>query len=104
MQDNRPLLAVSGHAGARIVSDCHCPKAAADNDDEWTNNPMSKTDVKSIKVIKRNDLTPLCCHCDKELTEVYSNTEGLGFVVGKDVMYFCPHCLKVLGFAQSRMI
>ena len=65
---------------------------------------MNKTDLKKLNVVKRNDLTPLCCHCSKELTEVYSKTEGTGFIVGKDVMYFCPHCLKVLGFAQSRMI
>jgi hypothetical protein len=65
---------------------------------------MSKIGVKPFNVIKRNDLTPLCCHCSKELTEVYSKTKGSGFVVGKDVMYFCPHCRKVLGFAQSRMI
>ena len=65
---------------------------------------MSKTDVKPLKVTKRNDLAALCCHCEKELTEVYSKTKGPGFVVGKDVMYFCPHCRKVLGFAQSRMI
>jgi hypothetical protein len=60
--------------------------------------------MKSLNVVKRNDLTPLCCHCSKELTEVYSKTKGSGFIVGKDVMYFCPHCKKVLGFAQSRMI
>ena len=65
---------------------------------------MSKIGVKPFNVIKRNDLTPLCCHCSNELTEVYSKTKGSGFVVGKDVMYFCPHCRKVLGFAQSRMI
>ncbi len=65
---------------------------------------MGTTDMNSLNVVRRNDLTPLCCHCDKELTEVYSKTKGTGFVVGKDVMYFCPHCRKVLGFAQSRMI
>jgi len=30
--------------------------------------------------------------------------KGSGFVVGRNVMYFCPHCMKVLGFGQSRMI
>ncbi|MEJ2256713.1 MAG: hypothetical protein P8X98_06840 [Woeseiaceae bacterium] len=65
---------------------------------------MSKANQNKLNVIKRNDLTPLCSHCSKELKAVYSKTQGTGFVVGKDVMYFCPHCLKVLGFAQSRMI
>jgi hypothetical protein len=57
-----------------------------------------------MTIVKRNDLTPLCSHCDKELTEVYAKSSGTGFVVGKDTVYFCPHCSKVLGFAQSRMI
>jgi hypothetical protein len=65
---------------------------------------MSNTNRKPLNIIKRNDLTPLCCHCSKELTEVYSKSSGTGFVMGKDTMYFCPHCSKVLGFAQSRMI
>ena len=57
-----------------------------------------------LKIIKRNDLTPLCYHCDRQLTEVYSKSSGSGFVVGKDTVYFCPHCSKVLGFGQSRMV
>ena len=57
-----------------------------------------------LKIVKRNDLTPLCCHCERRLTEVYSKSSGPGFVVGKDTVYFCPHCSKVLGFGQSRMI
>ena len=65
---------------------------------------MSKSKDRSLNIVKRNDLTPLCSHCDKKLTEVYSKTSGTGFVIGKDTVYFCPHCSKVLGFAQSRMI
>jgi hypothetical protein len=65
---------------------------------------MSNARAKPLNIVKRDDLTPLCCHCDKELTEVYAKSSGTGFVIGKDTMYFCPHCSKVLGFAQSRMI
>ncbi len=65
---------------------------------------MGNNSNRPMNIVRRNDLSPLCGHCGKELTEVYSKTKGTGFVVGKDVMYFCPHCLKVLGFAQSRMI
>ncbi len=57
-----------------------------------------------FSVVKRDDLVPLCPHCGQELPEVYMKTKGAGFVEGKNVMYFCPHCLKVLGFGQSRMI
>ena len=65
---------------------------------------MSDAEAKPFTIIKRDDLTPICCHCSKELTEVYTKTRGTGFIEGKNIMYFCPHCMKVLGFAQSRMI
>jgi hypothetical protein len=65
---------------------------------------MNKAKTAPLNIVKRNDLTPICCHRGKELTEVYSKTKGTGFVEGKNVMYFCPHCMKVLGFGQSRMI
>ena len=57
-----------------------------------------------FSVVKRDDLVPRCPHCAQELAEVYMRTKGSGFVEGKNVMYFCPHCHKVLGFGQSRMI
>ncbi len=59
---------------------------------------------KEFNVVKRDDLSPLCSHCSQELTEVYVRSKGLGFIEGKNMVYFCPHCLKVLGFGQSRMI
>lgn len=65
---------------------------------------MSPAAEKPINFVKRNDLTPLCCHCGKELTEVYHKAKGAPFVQGTNVIYFCPHCLKVLGVGQSRMI
>ncbi len=65
---------------------------------------MAKPVGKPLKFVKRDDLTPLCPYCSKELTEVYAKSQGSGFIVGKNTMYFCPHCSKVLGFAQSRMI
>jgi len=61
------------------------------------------TDVP-FNVVKRDDLVPLCPHCGEKLPEVYVRTKGLGFVEGKNVVFFCPHCSKVLGFGQSRMI
>ena len=36
--------------------------------------------------------------------EVYSRAKGVPLGQGRTLMYFCPHCLKVLGFAQGRMI
>ena len=49
---------------------------------------------------------PICPHCGKAVTiesaqkdsrdEVHKEVEGL---VKKEVMYSCPHCDKILGFA-----
>jgi len=60
--------------------------------------------TKKLEITKREDVTPICPHCEKELDEVYVKTKGAGFVEGKNVLFFCPHCSKVLGFGQSRMI
>jgi hypothetical protein len=57
-----------------------------------------------FNVIKRDDLVPLCPHCARELNEVYVRGKGLGWIEGRNVVYFCPQCMKALGFGQSRMM
>ena len=59
---------------------------------------------KPFNIVKREDLAPLCPHCEEELTEVYKKAKGIPFVQGTNIVYFCPHCRKVLGFAQGRMV
>ncbi len=59
---------------------------------------------KPFTIVKREDLSPVCPHCEQELTEVYSRSKGIPFVQGTNVVCFCPHCQKVLGFGQGRMI
>ena len=61
---------------------------------------MSK---RAFDGVERDDLLPLCPHCGKELTEVYRKSRGAGIFVGRNIVFFCPHCRKVLGFGQSRM-
>ncbi|MFO7768509.1 MAG: hypothetical protein R6W82_06110 [bacterium] len=39
-----------------------------------------------------------------ELKEVFARSKGAGFIEGRNIVYFCPHCHKALGFGQSRMI
>ena len=65
---------------------------------------MRRAGARPLKVVKRDDIAPVCPHCEKDLTEIYAKSQGAGFIMGKDTMYFCPHCSKVLGFSQSRMI
>jgi uncharacterized protein with PIN domain len=62
---------------------------------------MSK---KPLEIVKREDLLPLCPHCEQELAMVFTRTKGVPFVQGANVVYFCPHCRKVLGFGQGRML
>ena len=59
---------------------------------------------RPFTLVKREDLSPVCPHCGEELIEVYTRARGVPFVQGTNVVYFCPHCLKVLGFGQGRMI
>lgn len=59
---------------------------------------------RPFAVVKRNDLAPVCPHCERELNEVYAKAKGVPFAVGTHVVYFCPHCQKVLGFGHGRMI
>ena len=58
---------------------------------------------KPFSVVRREDLVPLCPHCQQELTEVYTKAKGIPLVQGTNVIYFCPHCLKVLGFGHGRI-
>lgn len=59
---------------------------------------------KPFNVVKRDDLVPLCPHCAKDLNEVYARSKGMGWIEGRDIVYFCPKCKKALGFGQSRMM
>ena len=62
---------------------------------------MSKVD---FNLTTREDISPICPFCEKWLDEVYVKSKGLGLLQGKNVVYFCPFCSKVLGFGQSRMM
>jgi hypothetical protein len=56
-----------------------------------------------MDVVERNDVNPICPHCEQQLDVVCVNSKVKmpGFF-GRDwgQVYFCPHCLKVLGFAD----
>ena len=58
---------------------------------------------QKMEILEREDLLPVCPFCEAELRHVYRKSKGAGLLVGRNVVYFCPHCRKVLGFGQSRM-
>ena len=46
---------------------------------------------------------PRCPFCEMELDRVLFQKKGAGFIWPVNVVYFCPHCKKVLGAGQSRL-
>lgn len=64
---------------------------------------MTQTAEAPWALVDRPDLVPLCPHCDAELHEVYRHGAGVALAQGRTLVYFCPECRKVLGFAQGRV-
>lgn len=62
------------------------------------------TQTAPFNVVEREDLTPICPHCEAHLAEIYSRRRGVPIGQGRSVLFFCPSCRKVLGFGQERMI
>ena len=58
----------------------------------------------AFAVVDRDDLRPICPFCEQEFAEVNAQGKGTAYFEGRTVIYFCPHCQKVLGIAQGRMI
>jgi len=56
-----------------------------------------------MKITDADDLgiAPICPHCDHDLAEVYRISDQKGWFQGHlGYCYLCPHCRKVLGFAD----
>jgi uncharacterized protein with PIN domain len=64
---------------------------------------VTKTTTAPWALVDRDDLTPLCPHCSAELHEVHRRGTGFPLAQGRTLVYFCPSCRKVLGFAQGRV-
>ena len=53
-----------------------------------------------IKLKTAVKVAPVCPHCDREITEVWTR-EMAGFL-GRRYLYFCQHCRKVLGISHRK--
>jgi len=53
-----------------------------------------------IPAIEKDDITPICPHCQAQLQTVYFRQMSSTF--GKRYIYFCPHCHKVLGTSHRK--
>ena len=56
--------------------------------------------MSDIETKERNDISPLCPHCERELAEVCYRR--LWTVFGKCYIYFCEHCRKTLGVTHRK--
>jgi hypothetical protein len=54
--------------------------------------------TKPMVAVRRDDLVPICPHCEAELPEIHVRKPKGSFGVGRGFVAFCPHCRKVLGF------
>ena len=53
-----------------------------------------------MKLVKREDVIPICPHCQATLGEVWFQ-ELHGFL-GRRYIYYCPSCRKVLGVSHRK--
>ncbi len=53
-----------------------------------------------IMVEERNDVSPICPHCETALNALHCRR--LSSIFGKRYIFFCPHCRKVLGVSHRK--
>jgi len=53
-----------------------------------------------IQLEEKNDLDPLCPHCDAPIQNVFF--QELRGVFGRRYIYFCAHCQKCLGVSHRK--
>ena len=52
-------------------------------------------------VVRREDLVPVCPHCESEVPEIYARKPRGPFGIGRGFVFFCPHCRKIIGFGTQ---
>ena len=53
-----------------------------------------------IEIEERDDVTPICPHCDTQLGTLYFRT--MRAFLGRRYVYFCGACRKVLGVSHRK--
>ena len=53
-----------------------------------------------IRSTEKNDVKPVCPHCEEQIEEVYFKQIESTF--GKRYLYFCSKCKKTLGITQRK--
>jgi hypothetical protein len=53
-----------------------------------------------IDLKEKNDVMPLCPHCNQTILELWF--KELKSLFGKRYVYFCQHCKKILGVSHRK--
>ena len=53
-----------------------------------------------IDCVEKNDISPICPHCNEELKTVWCRV--LKTTLGKRYIYFCSKCRKALGLSHRK--
>ena len=53
-----------------------------------------------IEMTEREDVTPVCPHCERDLTHLHF--QQLRGTFGRRYLYFCSHCRKALGVSHRK--
>jgi hypothetical protein len=67
----------------------------------WEVTVSTDTVAGPCTAVRRDDVMPICHHCDTELPEIYLRKLAGPFGVGRGFVFTCPHCRKVLGFGTQ---
>ena len=68
------------------------PHEPPPSDEEVTMNRA--TPAAACTAVRRDDVTPLCPHCDAELSEIHLRKLRRSFGMGRGFIFVCPHCRK----------
>lgn len=57
--------------------------------------------MSKLRVHERDDLRPICPHCEREIDSLLSNKLDSSFLSARSV-YCCPQCKKILGMSHRK--
>jgi hypothetical protein len=50
----------------------------------------TQTVTQPCAVVRREDLVPVCPHCEAEVPEIYARKPQGSFEIGRGFVFFCP--------------
>ena len=54
------------------------------------------------ELTKRDDVFPICPHCEKALYEIWYREIKTGWGMGRRFVYFCSSCHKTIGVSHRK--